>query len=179
MKWFMSGSGWWWIRQLYAKRFRLLGVLQYPCGHERLAQTTRALWIELAPICASVFVSVQHFERVMNRICDPIEILWVNVHGLCRSVGAKSGAWLHPGRSRHTRWRIRIDRTNPPSELFDPVCPGGALGPQTLAAARAADGLALKSKMLGARLQFMTDLTTWPSFGKGWARRIASLMMMP
>ena len=31
-------------------------------------------------------------------------------------------------------------------------------------------------KMLGYRLQFMTDLKTWGSFGKGWARRIASLL---
>ena len=31
-------------------------------------------------------------------------------------------------------------------------------------------------KMLGYRLQFMTDLRTWGSFGKGWARRIASLL---
>lgn len=59
------------------------------------------------------------------------------------------------------------------------VTDDSVLGPQTLAAARAADGQSLKSKMLGARLQFMTDLPTWPSFGKGWARRIASLMVTP
>jgi hypothetical protein len=26
------------------------------------------------------------------------------------------------------------------------------------------------------RLKFMTDLKIWPSFGRGWARRIADLM---
>lgn len=56
------------------------------------------------------------------------------------------------------------------------VTDDGALGPQTMAAAKAADGLELKGKMLAARLRFMTDLPTWPSFGKGWARRIAALM---
>jgi lysozyme family protein len=59
------------------------------------------------------------------------------------------------------------------------VADDGALGPQTLAAVKAADGTELKTKMLGARLQFMTDLPTWPAFGKGWARRIASLLRMP
>lgn len=59
------------------------------------------------------------------------------------------------------------------------VADDGAIGPKTLAAAKAADGQALKAKMLGARLQFMTDLATWPSFGRGWARRVASLLVQP
>lgn len=56
------------------------------------------------------------------------------------------------------------------------VADDGVIGPQTLAAARAADGQALKARMLGTRLQFMADLPAWPSFGRGWARRIASLL---
>jgi lysozyme family protein len=59
------------------------------------------------------------------------------------------------------------------------VADDGAIGPKTLAAAKAADGNALKAKMLGARLQFMSDLPTWPSFGRGWARRVASLLVTP
>ena len=59
------------------------------------------------------------------------------------------------------------------------VSDDGAIGPKTLAAAQAVDGQALKAKMLGARLQFMTDLATWPSFGRGWARRVASLLVTP
>lgn len=59
------------------------------------------------------------------------------------------------------------------------VSDDGAIGPKTLAAAQAADGQALKAKMLGARLQFMTDLPSWPSFGRGWARRVASLLVTP
>jgi lysozyme family protein len=57
------------------------------------------------------------------------------------------------------------------------VVDDGVIGPQTLAAANAANGLALKSKLLGTRLQFMSDLPTWPSFGRGWSRRIASLLV--
>ena len=59
------------------------------------------------------------------------------------------------------------------------VSDDGAIGPKTLAAAQAADGHALKAKMLGTRLQFMADLPTWPSFGRGWARRVASLLVSP
>lgn len=28
-------------------------------------------------------------------------------------------------------------------------------------------------RLLAARLEFMTGLSVWPQFGKGWARRIA------
>lgn len=49
----------------------------------------------------------------------------------------------------------------------------GVIGAQTLTAAKAADGAKLAAKFNGYRLMFMTDLPTWSSFGKGWARRIA------
>lgn len=52
----------------------------------------------------------------------------------------------------------------------------GIIGKQTLAAAQAFDGRELAAKMLGARLQFMTNIPSWPTFGKGWARRIAALL---
>ena len=52
----------------------------------------------------------------------------------------------------------------------------GLIGPQTIAAGRAADPQALLRRMLSARLRFMTDLPAWPTFGRGWARRIADLM---
>lgn len=45
----------------------------------------------------------------------------------------------------------------------------GAIGPKTLAAAANVS----VAKYNSIRLRFMTDLGTWPSFGKGWARRIA------
>jgi lysozyme family protein len=49
----------------------------------------------------------------------------------------------------------------------------GIIGPKTLAAARAIDPNKLAARYCGARLRFMTDLRTWPTFGRGWARRIA------
>lgn len=56
------------------------------------------------------------------------------------------------------------------------VTADGIIGPRTLAAARAADGAELRARMLAQRLRFMTDLRTWQTFGRGWARRIADLM---
>jgi lysozyme family protein len=46
----------------------------------------------------------------------------------------------------------------------------------TLAAVRERDPQALAANMLGQRLRFMTDLSTWQTFGKGWARRVADLL---
>lgn len=51
----------------------------------------------------------------------------------------------------------------------------GKLGPITLAAAHRA-GAQAAVRMTAERLDFMTSLPTWPSFGKGWARRIASVL---
>lgn len=52
----------------------------------------------------------------------------------------------------------------------------GVLGPKTLAAVHALNAEALRMKILAQRLRFMTALDNWPSFSRGWARRIADLM---
>lgn len=54
--------------------------------------------------------------------------------------------------------------------------PDGQLGPKTLIAIGQADSM-VAARYLGVRLQFMTNLPTWGSFGKGWARRIAGNLM--
>lgn len=54
----------------------------------------------------------------------------------------------------------------------------GIIGPQTLAAVRAADPERLLRQLLAQRLRFMTGLPSWSAFGRGWARRIADLMEM-
>lgn len=55
------------------------------------------------------------------------------------------------------------------------VTADGILGPITIAHAFANErGLA--GKLLSQRLKFMAALPTWPSFGRGWAKRIADLM---
>lgn len=49
------------------------------------------------------------------------------------------------------------------------VAQDGVIGPRTLSAA----SMVTVAKYSAIRLRFMTDLSTWSTFGKGWARRIA------
>ena len=53
----------------------------------------------------------------------------------------------------------------------------GRIGPVTLAAVASLNPAALVARYSAVRLKFMTDLSTWPSFGRGWARRIAANLM--
>lgn len=52
----------------------------------------------------------------------------------------------------------------------------GVIGTQTRLAAQQCAPDRVRAQMLGARLEFMTTLPTWRTFGKGWARRIAALL---
>lgn len=52
----------------------------------------------------------------------------------------------------------------------------GKIGPRTIAAAHAMDGDKLLAAILAQRLRFMTSLSTFPAFGRGWSRRIADLL---
>lgn len=56
------------------------------------------------------------------------------------------------------------------------VADDGRIGPVTLRAVGQVSPDKLLRSMLAQRLLFMTNLTGWGSFGRGWARRIASLM---
>ena len=58
--------------------------------------------------------------------------------------------------------------------------PDGAIGPRTLLAVqtRCQDGTdAVCAEMLAARLLFMSNLPTWPTFGPGWSRRLCRLLL--
>lgn len=48
----------------------------------------------------------------------------------------------------------------------------GIVGPRTIAAVQAIPVTHVISKFNAERLDFYTNLSTWPTFGKGWARRI-------
>lgn len=50
----------------------------------------------------------------------------------------------------------------------------GVMGPVTIQAMSTANPSRFIAQYSGTRLAFMTTLGTWPSFGKGWARRIAA-----
>lgn len=53
------------------------------------------------------------------------------------------------------------------------VADDGIIGPITASRIRTIDPNDLTYNFLAERLEFMTKLSTWPAFGKGWARRIA------
>lgn len=55
--------------------------------------------------------------------------------------------------------------------------PDGIIGAKAIATARRADPGTAVARFNALRLQFMTDLPTWPRFGRGWARRIASNLL--
>lgn len=51
----------------------------------------------------------------------------------------------------------------------------GKVGPATIAAASAYDTRTAVNRACDARLAFLKTLGTWPTFGKGWSRRVASV----
>ena len=71
---------------------------------------------------------------------------------------------VNSGIPRATAWLQRAAR----------VADDGLLGPVSLKAIKTADPNDLVLRFLGFRLEFMASLSTWASFGKGWARRIAN-----
>lgn len=55
------------------------------------------------------------------------------------------------------------------------VSADGKIGPQTIAAAQAANAEAVVDRAVDARLAFLRRLSTWGTFGKGWTRRVESV----
>jgi lysozyme family protein len=53
------------------------------------------------------------------------------------------------------------------------TAPDGLLGVVTLRAAQTMSGDRVLMRFGAARLLFMTNLSTWDKFGKGWTRRVA------
>lgn len=55
------------------------------------------------------------------------------------------------------------------------VAQDGRIGPATLAAARAKPAGVVIDALCDARLAFLQRLPTWPTFGRGWSGRVASV----
>lgn len=55
--------------------------------------------------------------------------------------------------------------------------PDGMLGPKTLQALDSMHAARLVARFNAQRLELMASLPTWPTFGRGWARRIAANLM--
>ena len=54
------------------------------------------------------------------------------------------------------------------------VADDGQLGPLSIAAIQRRDTAELVARFNAERLEFMTKLSVWDTFGRGWARRIAA-----
>lgn len=54
------------------------------------------------------------------------------------------------------------------------VADDGHIGPLTLAAIKRMSVTDVLARFNAERLEFYTKLSTWPDFGRGWARRIAA-----
>lgn len=52
----------------------------------------------------------------------------------------------------------------------------GKMGPATIAALKLAEPHAFVLSFLSQRMLYLTNLSTWATFGKGWTRRIANNM---
>lgn len=55
--------------------------------------------------------------------------------------------------------------------------PDGVMGPATLAALRAVDPLKVVMRFNARRLKYLGNLKTWPTFGHGWANRVAENLL--
>jgi lysozyme family protein len=51
----------------------------------------------------------------------------------------------------------------------------GEIGPVTIAAAKARPAAEVIEFICDSRMDFLRDLKTWPTFGKGWTRRVAGV----
>jgi lysozyme family protein len=53
----------------------------------------------------------------------------------------------------------------------------GVLGPRTLQAMSGMNPVRVAARFNGARLEMLASLSTWPAFGRGWARRVAANLL--
>ena len=53
------------------------------------------------------------------------------------------------------------------------VADDGVMGPLTIASIQRVDAESVCARFIGQRLEFMTKLSVWDVYGKGWARRLA------
>ena len=53
----------------------------------------------------------------------------------------------------------------------------GIIGPQTIQAVSECNPDAFRRRFAAARLNYFSSLSTWSTFGRGWARRVASNLL--
>jgi lysozyme family protein len=58
------------------------------------------------------------------------------------------------------------------------VAPDGKIGPLTLQAVAGWDSVAIIDALCAKRMGFLKQLSTWPSFGKGWSSRVTGVLRL-
>lgn len=92
---------------------------------------------------------------------------WARLHTECLPAGLRFqvfDAAVHSGAGNAVRWL----------QAACGCAPDGRIGPVTRAALQAMPPTVLAARFNAERLKFMALLSTWPTFGRGWALRIAS-----
>jgi lysozyme family protein len=100
---------------------------------------------------------------------------------------AESQPWpvslvVFDSRVQHGRWALLVQRAaNACGGDADgePIVADGAWGPRTAAAVKwraDEEGGRLDAAIVAERLEYYTALDGWPTFGRGWARRLAELL---
>jgi len=93
---------------------------------------------------------------------------WAAVHGAELPAGVDYAVFdlaVNSGPSRAARFLQRVVG----------VAQDGRIGPATLAAVRKTDATELIARLCDARLTWLKTLKTWPTFGKGWERRVTDV----
>jgi lysozyme family protein len=121
-------------------------VWQEHCGHEVDEKAMRAL----TPNDVGPLYKTKYWDKIKG------DDLPAGVDYVVFDAAINSG----PGRA--TKWL----------QACVGVEPDGGIGPKTLAAVRAMDAKQLIDDYSKRRLSFLSDLTTWETFGRGWARRV-------
>ncbi|MDN2578963.1 glycoside hydrolase family 108 protein [Aquibium sp. ELW1220] len=93
---------------------------------------------------------------------------WTAVHGAELPDGVDYAVFdlaVNSGPSRAARFLQRVVG----------AAQDGRIGPATLAAVRKADPTELIGRLCDARLAWLKTLKTWPTFGRGWERRVTDV----
>ena len=119
------------------------------CGHPVDEKTMRALTPnDVGPL---------YRQKYWNKVCGdelPAGVDYVVFDAAINSGSGRAAKWL---------------------QACVGVEPDGGIGPKTLAAVRAFNPEQLIKDYSKRRLSFLSDLSTWETFGKGWARRVAEV----
>lgn len=131
-------------------------------GHGALKGTKFGVSASAFPMLDIANLTLQQAEDIYRRD------YWATVHGdelpLPIAIVAFDAA-VNAGPRRAIAWL----------QLAAGQSSDGVLGPATLAALNSGNALLLAREALVRRLEFSTQLSTWPSFGLGWSRRIIAL----